>query len=103
LAAGPLWQDSGLVFTSALGEPLAAYRVNRDFQALAKRAGLGEGWTPRMMRHTFVSVMSAEDVPLEEIARQVGHTRPSTTETIYRKQLRPVITRSAEAANRAFG
>jgi integrase len=102
LRAGPLWQDNGLVFASVLGEPLAAYRVKRDFQAIAEGAGLAH-WTPRELRHTFVSVMSSEDVPLEEIARQVGHTRTSTTETIYRHQLKPLITRGAEAANRAFG
>jgi hypothetical protein len=30
-------------------------------------------------------------VPIEQIARLVGHTGTTTTETVYRKQSRPVV------------
>jgi integrase len=36
LAAGPLWQDTGLLFTTSLGTPLDASHVRRDFRALCK-------------------------------------------------------------------
>jgi hypothetical protein len=32
LRAGPLWQDHGLVFTSAVGTPLDAHNVPRTFR-----------------------------------------------------------------------
>ena len=34
LSAGPLWQDTGLVFTTSVGTPLDASHVRRDFRAL---------------------------------------------------------------------
>ena len=55
LAAGPLWQDTGLVFTTSVGAPLDASHVRRNFRALCEKAGIGGFWTPRKLRHTFVS------------------------------------------------
>ena len=61
---------------------------------------LGLGWAPRDLRHTFVSLMSADGVPIEEIARLAGHNRTATTELVYRHELRPVITTGAEVMDR---
>ena len=46
--------------------------------------------------------MSQGGVPLEEIARLAGHASSRTTELVYRKELRPVITTGAEAMARIF-
>jgi integrase len=100
LAAGALWQDHGLVFASAIGTPLDAANVRRGFGKIAQAAGLGKGWAPRDLRHTFVSLMSADGVPVEEIARLAGHNRTATTELVYRHELRPVITTGAEVMDR---
>jgi len=40
LAAGPLWQDTGLVFTPSVGTPLDASHVRRDFRAKCSKAGI---------------------------------------------------------------
>ena len=72
--AGDLWQESGLVFASTVGTPLNANNVIRAFRLITKKAGLGEDWVPREMRHTFVSVMSASGVPVESIALLVVTT-----------------------------
>ena len=100
LAAGALWQDHGLVFASAIGTPLDAANVRREFRKITHAAGLGTRWAPRDLRHTFVSLMSADGVPIEEIARLAGHNRTATTELVYRYELRPVITVGAEAMDR---
>jgi integrase len=100
LAAGALWQDHGLVFTSTIGTPLDASNVRREFRKIMEAAGLGAGWAPRDLRHTFVSLMSADGVPVEEIARLAGHNQTSTTELVYRHELRPVITTGAEVMDR---
>ena len=52
----------------------------------------GAARSPGELRHTFVSVMSVSGVAVEEIARLAGHASSRTTETIYRHELRPVIT-----------
>jgi integrase len=84
LAAGALWQDHGLVFVSTIGTPLDASNVRREFRKITEAAGLGGGWAPRDLRHTFVSLMSADGVPIEEIARLAGHNQTATTELVYR-------------------
>jgi integrase len=102
LAAGPLWQDTGLVFTTSVGTPLDASHVRRDFRALCKKADIEGVWAPRELRHTFVSVMSVSGVAVEEIARLAGHASSRTTETIYRHELRPVITTGADVMDKIF-
>jgi site-specific recombinase XerD len=73
LRAGELWQDHGLVFASRIGTPLTANNVIRAFRIITKKAGLGDDWVPREMRHTFVSVLSANGVPVESGGRVVPH------------------------------
>lgn len=53
--AGSSWQENGLVFCSSIGTKLDAANVRRKFKAVCEAAGIGRGWTPRELRHTFVS------------------------------------------------
>ncbi len=92
-----------LVFAAAAGQPLDAANVRRFFRAVCTAAGIGPGWTPRELRHTFVSLMSDSDVAVEEIARLVGHASSKVTETVYRHQLRPVMTTGAEKMDALLG
>jgi len=55
------------------------------------------------MRHTFVSVLSANGVPVESIALLAGHDRTSTTEVVYRHELRPALTQGVEVMDKIFG
>ncbi|MER6597314.1 tyrosine-type recombinase/integrase [Streptomyces californicus] len=96
------WRPDGRVFTTRSGEPLDAANVRRDFRAIVKKAGLDPEWTPRELRHSFVSLLSDHGIPLERIAMLVGHSSQATTEAVYRKQLRPVITQGAEAMDEIF-
>ena len=68
LAAGPLWQDRGLVFASTVGTPLDDHNVRRQFRVITEATGQGISWVPRDLRHTFVSLLSAHGVPVEAIA-----------------------------------
>ncbi len=103
LTAGDLWQERGLVFTTRIGTPLDAGNVRRMFKDVCKLAGLGEDWTPQELRTSFVSLMSHQGVSSEEIARLVGHSSTRVTETVYRRELRPVITTGAEVMDEIFG
>jgi integrase len=58
--------------------------------------------TPRELRHSFVSLLSDGGVPIEKIARLVGHSSTSTTERVYRHQIRPVVQGGAEVMDRLF-
>ena len=59
-------------------------------------------WTPRELRHSFVSLLSDAGVPLEEIS-QVGHSGTTVTELVYRHQLKPVIQSGGTVMDRLFG
>jgi integrase len=59
-------------------------------------------WTPRELRHSFVSLLSDAGVPIESIAQLVGHRSTIVTETVYRKQLRPVLTGGAQVMDGLF-
>jgi integrase len=59
-------------------------------------------WTPRELRHSFVSLLSDSGIPLEEISRLVGHSSTAVTEQVYRHQIRPVVQAGAVANGWAF-
>jgi integrase len=102
LAAGGELSDHDLVFSTRTGGALDAANVRREFKAACRAAGIGKDWTPRELRHSFVSLMSSSGVPVEEIARLAGHSNTRTTEVVYRRELRPVLTTGAEAMDRLF-
>jgi integrase len=101
--AGAAWQDAGLAFTSKVGTALDAANVRRAFRRVVKAAGLNpKEWTPRELRHSFVSLLSDNGVSLEEIAELCGHAGTRVTEAVYRHQLRPVLLNGAVAMDRIF-
>ena len=102
LKAGALWEDHGLVFASSIGTPLDRHNVRREFRKVTAAAGLGTDWVPRELRHTFVSLLSSDGMPLEDIADLVGHKGTLTTETVYRKVIVPELRRGAEVMDRLF-
>ena len=102
-AAGDKWQDNDLVFPSQVGTPADASHVRRSFRKVVEAAGLDpREWTPRELRHSFVSPLSDADVPIEHISRLVGHSSTTITETIYRQQIRPVIVHGADVMDWIF-
>jgi integrase len=101
--AGARWREHGLVFASEVGTGMSAGNVRRAVRRILRAAGLkAEEWTPRELRHSFVSLLSDGGVPIERISRLVGHTGTTVTEKVYRHQLRPVIEHGAVAMDRIF-
>jgi Phage integrase family len=80
LAAGPSWKESGLVFATAVGSEMDPANVRRDLRrALKLVPGLEpKDWTPRELRHSFVSLLSDAGVPVEMISQLVGHRATSS-------------------------
>ena len=56
----------------------------------------------RAKGETKTSLLSDGGVPIEKIARLVGHSSTSTTERVYRHQIRPVVQSGAEVMDRLF-
>ena len=73
------------------------------FKRVCEAAGVGDGWTPRELRTSFVSLLRFRGVSIEEIARPDVRASIRTTEVVYRRELRPVITTGAEIMDELFG
>jgi integrase len=102
--AGARWRDHDLVFTTSKGTALDAANVRRAFKRVTPLAGLSpEEWTPRELRHSFVSLLSDDGLSLEEIADLCGHAGTRVTEQVYRHQLNPVLLGAATAMDRILG
>jgi integrase len=101
--AGGRWTDTGLVFTTKVGTELDAANVRREFRRVVQAARLDPTmWTPRELRHSFVSLLSAHGATLEQIADLAGHSETRVTETVYRHELRPVILHGATLMDEIF-
>jgi integrase len=92
-AAGDRWQEHGLVFPSQVGTLQDSHNVRRAFRdALRLVPGIvPDDWTPRDLRHSFVSILSQHGLPIEEISRLMGRSGIAVTELVYRHELRPVL------------
>ena len=77
--------------------------VWKHFNTLCRRAGIGENWTPREQRHSFVSVLSDAGVDIEKIADAVGHVNSTITKAVYRHQIADEVTSVATAMDSIFG
>ena len=104
-AARARWREHGIVFASAVGTPLDPSHVRREFRrAIRGVPGLDPAeWTPRELRHSFVSLLSDNGTSIDEIARLVGHSSTAVTELVYRQQIRPVLQSGAVVMDRIFG
>lgn len=97
------WTDDDLVFSTKTGAELDAAHVRRDFRKVLDRAGLDpDEWTPRELRHSFVSLLSDHGMRIEDISLLVGHSGTAVTELVYRHQLRPVLQKGAEVMDDIF-
>ena len=101
-AAGDRWTDSGLVFVSTVGTPLDPRNVLRIWHGLLDQAGL-DRCTFHVSRHTAVSLLIAEGVPLKVIQEVVGHSLLSTTADIYGHLFPQAFAEAADAMDRALG
>ncbi|WP_067825900.1 site-specific integrase [Actinomadura kijaniata] len=104
-AAGDAWQKNDLVFASTVGTERNPNNVLRSLRAILRKVPdlNPEEWTPRELRHSFVSILSDAGVALEDVSRLAGHKSTEVTETVYWHQIRPALLAGAEAMDDIFG
>jgi integrase len=82
-AADGSWHENDLVFPTQTGTVADAANVRRAFRKVTAAAGLDPGaWTPRELRHSFVSLMSDAGVAIERTPQLVGHSGTTVTEEV---------------------
>ena len=78
------------------------WALNWRFSQMTQRAGIGH-WHAHEGRHTAVSIMSSNGVPIQEISDAVGHKSTYVTEIVYRHVIVPTIRGGATVMDRVFG
>ena len=101
LASGPHWADQGLVFCTRTGRPFDGPNVTKYFQRHVTRAGLPH-MTYHDLRHSAVSFMAAEGVPIEVARAILGHADARLTMNVYRHVLQEEHAHAADALDRLF-
>jgi integrase len=101
-AAGARWTESGIVFVSMVGTPLDARDVLSIWHHLLDDAGL-ERRAFQVSRHTAISLLIAEGVPLKVVQEVAGHSQLSTTADIYGHLYPEAFAEAADALERALG
>jgi integrase len=100
-AAGGAWHDNDLVFCHENGDPYTSDQLNWRFSKMTRKAGIGR-WHAHEGRHTAVSIMSSNGVPIQEISDTVGHKSTHVTETVYRHVIVPEIRGGATVMDGVF-
>lgn len=94
IAIGPQhWQDTDLVFTNDIGEPVDPRQVKRRLDALLKKAGLPH-YRVHDLRHFCASLLLAQGVPLKVVSEMLGHSQIGITADLYTHVL-PSLKRAA--------
>ncbi len=101
MAAGPLWQDHGLIFASEVGTPMDPDGFSHSFARLCERAGLGH-WHPHELRHSGASLMLAQGTPLHVVSEVLGHASIAITKDVYGHLLEGDKRAAAESMSRAL-
>jgi integrase len=82
VAAGPSWNESGLVFTTRVRSPVEPNDFSRAFRVLCGRAAL-DGVRLHDLRHTCASMLLAQNVPPRVVMEILGHSSLDVTMNIY--------------------
>jgi integrase len=101
-AAAESWQENNLVFCHEDGSMYTSDALNWRFSKMTRKAGIGH-WHAHEGRHTAVSIMSSNGVPIQEISDTVGHKSTHVTETVYRHVIVPAIRGGATVMDSVFG
>jgi integrase len=70
---------SDLLCIGKTGEPLDLPNMGRAFRTVLKTAGISTQHSPYDLRHTFATTLLRKTKDLPYVARQLGHSRPTTT------------------------
>lgn len=98
LKLGPLYKNSGRVFTSTIGTPLIARNVARKLSQLAEKAGV-EHVNPHALRHTFATRLLEAGVHPKVVQEMLGHKDITLTLNTYSHVMPNIKQAAAQALN----
>jgi len=81
--AGERWQENDLVIASAVGTPLGAPNMHRNYKRLLDQAGLPAAVRIHDLRHTHYSALLNAGVPLATVAERGGYRNANVLLSVY--------------------
>lgn len=100
-AAGPAWEDMGLVFPGPTGGIRDGCAVTRNFKAYLDRRGM-EPIRWHALRRVIAAVLQDQGVPLERIRDLMGHSQLRVTES-YAYTIPETLQKDMDAVDDALG
>lgn len=97
--AGPLWTETGYVFTKETGNPMAPDSITQWLDTFSKKHQLPH-IHPHAFRHTVASTMIADGIDLVTAASELGHADATTTAKFYAHQIAKA--KAAEVRSNVF-
>ena len=101
-AAGTAYTLTGYVVVDEMGEPVHPDWLSDEFERLVKRAGV-----PRLTlhgcRHTGLSLMEKDGVPISVISRWAGHASAEFTYRVYVHAHQDDLAAGRDALSRWYG
>jgi integrase len=101
MKAGPLWHDSGYVFTGLRGDPLGAREATRLWYGWTTRA-VGRRVRFHASRHSAATYLLAQGVRVEKVQQLLGHANIGITLDTYGHpsvdDLRVALDRTSESS-----
>lgn len=73
------YPDTAYVFTTNGGHPYSPQNINK----LLKKINFSKPISTHTFRHTHISMLAEQNVPLKAIMARVGHNEPRTTLAVY--------------------
>lgn len=92
----------GYVFHTSVGTPYRASNIAKVWKALLKEANIPYK-NFHVLRHTHATQLLANNIPLLEVSKRLGHSKPSTTLNMYGHAIQGYDTQIPEKVTAIFG
>lgn len=86
------------VFSTSKGTPMSTHNIhNRSWKPLLKRAGLPHSTRQHDLRHSCITLLLSQGVPVKVVSEMAGHSDVSITLSVYQHLLPDMQGMSAQA------
>ena len=102
LAAGPVWQDAGFVFTRPDGRPIDPDAPTHDFTAIVKRLDLPH-LTLQGLRHAHATLLLTAGIHPKVVSERLGHSNIAITMDTYSHVMPGLQEAAARAIDERLG
>lgn len=103
IATGPKWKDMDAVFTNTVGTPMYRDRINRHLRTILPKLGIHKHITIHCLRHTYATMLFAENTDLKTVSEMLRHTTVSTTAGVYVHVIPRLKSQAVSKINRLLG